>query len=374
MSPPLLLAIGLMSGTSCDGVDAALLRTDGRKIVEPGPALTLPYPLEFRAALRSVLGQPCHPALPNLAQQITDFHSEAVSALLQRAQKQPSEIGLIGFHGQTIFHDPAARFTLQIGDGRRLAATTHIDVIDDFRTEDVRAGGQGAPLVPLYHAALSAALPLPLAVLNVGGVANVTWIGGDPDEIGPEALLAFDTGPGNALIDDWIYRHTGAPHDEGGMLAAQGAVLADRLKIWLKHSYFDSRPPKSLDRNSFAAEGLEGASVADGAATLTAFTAASIAQAAQHFPHPVKAWLVTGGGRHNPVLMAALEAMLPVPVSPVESLGWDGDAMEAQAFAYLAVRASLRLPLSLPSTTGVPTPLTGGRYHRALEGGVLWQS
>jgi anhydro-N-acetylmuramic acid kinase len=240
-----------------------------------------------------------------------------------------------------------------------LANLLGLDVVADFRSADVAAGGEGAPLAPLFHAALASALPKPIAVLNIGGVANVTWIGG-PDEI-----LAFDTGPGNALIDDWVYRHTGAAADHDGALARAGTVSAADVEDFLANSYFDRLPPKSLDRDDFRGALPTGLSLEDGAATLTEMTAAAVAVATRHFPAPVGQWLVTGGGRHNPALMEALQRRLRVPVQPVEAVGWDGDALEAQAFAYLAVRSALGLPLSLPSTTGIPHPTCGGRLFKA---------
>jgi len=199
-----------------------------------------------------------------------------------------------------------------------------------------------------------------LAVLNLGGVANVTWLGTGADEV-----LAFDTGPGNALIDDWCLAHTGRAVDEGGALASQGRVDEERVQRFLVHPYFERQPPKSLDRDDFVAAMPLGLAPADGAATLTAMTAAAVADAVHFLPSPPRRWLVTGGGRHNPALMRMLQERLGAPVDPVEEAGWEGDVLEAQAFAYLAVRAVEGLPLSLPSTTGARAPVTGGRLHRA---------
>jgi anhydro-N-acetylmuramic acid kinase len=350
-----IVAVGLMSGTSLDGIDVAVVTTDGRDRAEPGPALTVPYSSALRADLRGVLGGGGPVAAVERA--LTEAHAAAVATFIATHGVAP---GLIGFHGHTILHRPAEGRTWQIGDGALLAALTGIDVVGDFRSADVAAGGEGAPLVPLFHAALAARHAKPLAILNIGGVANVTWLGAAPD-----AILAFDTGPGNAPIDDWALRHLGRPVDRDGALARSGRVDAARLASFLAHPYFDRAPPKSLDRDDFTAFGDAAISAADGAATLTAMTAAAVARAAAHFPAPVGRWLVTGGGRHNPVLMDELARRLGVPVEPVEAVGWDGDALEAQAFAYLAVRARAGLPLSLPSTTGVARPMTGGRLFRA---------
>lgn len=355
-----LLAIGLMSGTSCDGVDAALLETDGRTAIARGPWLTEPYDAAFQARLRAVLGGRGEVAA--VERELTERHAQAVRALLASAEARGARADVIGFHGQTILHEPERRRTWQIGDGELLAGLTGIDVVNDFRSADVAAGGQGAPLAPLFHAALAASLPRPLAVLNVGGVANVTWIGADGID---GDLLAFDTGPGNAMLNDWALRHTGRPVDSGGALAGSGRVDPAVLTALLDNAYFDRPAPKSLDRDAFDPAPLEKLSAPDGAATLVAFTAAAVARARAQFPRPVNRWLIAGGGRHNPAIMAALTAALGAEVAPVEAVGWDGDAVEAQAFAYLAVRSLRGLPLSLPTTTGVGRPMSGGRLNRA---------
>lgn len=348
--------VGLMSGTSVDGIDAALVRTDGERRVEPLAFVTIPYEDGFRADLRSCLGG--KGPVEAVERALTDAHADAVRRLLAEAGTEAAAVDLIGFHGQTIFHDPAQRRTWQIGDGARLARATGIAVVNDFRAADVAAGGQGAPLVPLFHRALADALPRPLAVLNIGGVANVTWIGA-----GEDAVIACDTGPGNALVDDWVLSGQGARYDSGGALAARGKADEGALAALLAHPYFDQPAPKSLDRDAFDPAPVRGLSVEDGAATLTAFTAASVARIVPHLPEAPLRWLVCGGGRHNATLMGMLADRLGVPVDPVETVGWNGDALEAEAFAYLAVRSRKGLPLSLPATTGVPRPMSGGRFH-----------
>jgi anhydro-N-acetylmuramic acid kinase len=356
MSARVHRAIGLMSGTSIDGIDVAMIETDGENHVATGPALTLPYDETLRAGIRGVLGGKGDVAAADWS--LTMALGAAVARL--RQDHHVDGIDVIGCHGHTILHRPQAGYTWQIGNGKLLAELTHTDVVCDFRSADVAAGGEGAPLAPLYHAALAADLPKPLAVLNIGGVANVTWIGNGPDD-----LLAFDTGPGNALIDDWVLRHTGKPLDADGALARVGKVDDAAVAKLLAHPYFFRTPPKSLDRNEFAALVPNHLSPADGAATLTAMTVAAVRHATEHFPTPATHWLVTGGGRHNRTLMVGLKRALGVDVEPVESAGWDGDALEAQAFAYLAVRSLAGLPLSLPATTGVAHPMTGGRLFRA---------
>ncbi|MDA1100481.1 MAG: anhydro-N-acetylmuramic acid kinase [Proteobacteria bacterium] len=351
-------AIGLMSGTSMDGIDAAILYSDGRSRVEQGPSLAMPYDDGMKARLRAILGGQGEVAA--VADMLTRAHATVVNRLLMINNITIDKINVIGFHGHTIIHQPEVRRTWQIGDGALLAALTGIAVVDDFRTADVAAGGQGAPLASLYHGALAAALPKPLAILNIGGVANVTWIGPD------DQMLAFDTGPGNAPIDDWVRQCGRGEMDRDGQLAAAGKVDHDVLAALLANAYFDLVPPKSLDRDDFALPSAPGWSVEDGAATLTAFTAQAVARAGRHLPEAPRQWLVCGGGRHNAALMTVLAEVLDGPVAPVEMVGWRGDFLEAEAFAYLAIRHLDGLPLSLPGTTGVPHPMAGGRLNRHL--------
>jgi anhydro-N-acetylmuramic acid kinase len=296
-------------------------------------------------------------AIAAVEDELTRLHAAAIAEF--RARHPQTRVELIGFHGHTILHEPENRRTWQIGDGALLARLTGCEIVADFRSADVAAGGEGAPLAPLYHAALAAKLPKPLAVLNLGGVGNVTWIG--PGDKADEDILAFDTGPGNAMLDDWVRRHTGKPADLGGALARGGQVSVPHVAGFLAAPYFARTPPKSLDRDAFAGFVPHDLGAADGAATLTEMTAAAVAAARAHFPHPAHEFLVCGGGRHNPALMAALARLLGISVRPVEAVGWDGDALEAQAFAYLAIRSLRGLPLSLPTTTGVPRPTQGGR-------------
>ncbi len=372
-------ALGMMSGTSRDGIDAALVRTDGKNQVETGPFLGRPYDDVLRGKLAAVC-QGEHSALAEVERELTLRHAALVEALLSAHAISPTEVGVIGFHGHTVAHAPAEGRTHQIGDGSLLAAKTGIDVVADFRSRDMAAGGEGAPFAPLYHAARAAELAKPLAVVNIGGVANVTWIGtgasataagaaGAADTAAGARLLAFDTGPGNALLDSWVMRHIGAPRDQDGRLAAGGEVRQRIVDRFLQAPYFERPPPKSLDRDDFDLTLLNGVSAADGAATLCAVTAAAVAQAGSHLPAAPGRWLVCGGGRHNPVIMAMLAQRLGAPVEPVEAVGWNGDALEAEAFAYLAVRALKGLPLSLPSTTGVRAPTSGGRFFPAGDFG-----
>lgn len=353
---PPLTAIGLMSGTSLDGVDAALIQTDGTRIIHHGPALTVPYTSELRTRLRHILDaapllSPSDAALLVAERDLTEVHAIAVQKLRQMAPDMP--VDLIGFHGQTILHQPGR--TWQIGNAIALSSATDTPVIHNFRTADVQAGGEGAPLAPLYHAALLHNQPRPVAILNIGGVANLTLLTSEGD------ILACDTGPGNALLDDWTFRHTGIPYDKDGQLARGGKVCEPILQHLLAYPFFSKPAPKSLDRLSFhtALQDIATLSPADGAATLVAFTAETIAHTP--LPEQPQAWFVCGGGRHNPAIMEALAQRLPHQVFLAEDLGWNGDALEAECFGFLAVRSLYGLPLSLPSTTGVPVPQKGGR-------------
>jgi len=364
----MLRTIGLMSGTSLDGVDAAWVETDGERIGRLGPAITLPYEPSLRRDLRTLLDRaaeigPDDPFLADCVTRLTTRHVEAVRAVGWQAD-------LVGFHGQTILHRPArpgsthAPFTWQVGDAARLARETGLSVAHDFRSADVAAGGQGAPLVPVVHAALAQSLPKPLAVLNLGGVGNVTWIGADGE------LIAFDTGPANGPLDDWARRATGEAYDRDGRLALSGQPDGGVLARLIAHPYLAAPPPKSLDRLDFdralKEAGAAALSPADGAATLVAFCAVCVAAAARHFPAPPVQWLVCGGGRRNPAVMRALASALTEPVRPVEVAGWNGDALEAQAFGVLAARVWHGLPLTFPGTTGAPGPLRGGRLTGPL--------
>ncbi|MBL22624.1 MAG: anhydro-N-acetylmuramic acid kinase [Rhodospirillaceae bacterium] len=357
-----MLTIGLMSGTSLDGIDAAMIESDGERIDRCIGGITIPYNAEFRARLGDCLGQSeLSSEISEVERELTDFHVAAVAQLLDSIGVSSSDVGLIGFHGHTLSHNPERRFTWQLGDGARLAKACGIDVIADFRSADVAAGGQGAPLAPAYHRALAAELEAPIVILNLGGVANVTWIGVDGE------MMAFDTGPANALLDDWMSARNGVSFDKDGACAASGTVDRAILDRWLDNSFFKRKPPKSLDRNNFDVKAIETLATEDGAATLTSFTVESIGLAIEHFPTPPERWLVTGGGRHNANLMEALGGRIGMLAEPVENVGWNGDLLEAEAFAYLAVRSAKGLPISWPGTTGVDRPLSGGKLFTQLD-------
>ncbi|KIN61267.1 Anhydro-N-acetylmuramic acid kinase [Sulfitobacter noctilucae] len=350
-------ALGAMSGTSLDGVDAAVLVTDGRGIVSFGETDYRPYTVQERATIAAGFGKWHGPEVEAAAKVVEEAHI----ALLDPMPRPE----LIGFHGQTLAHAPRMQGTLQVGDGALLAETLGCPVVWDFRSADVELGGEGAPLAPFFHHACAryARLTAPVGFLNLGGVGNLTWV--DPTKAAPEqegALLAFDTGPANAPLNDLMQSRLGLPYDDGGQLAARGDVEQGALELFLAEPYFARIPPKSLDRNDFAEMvALVGElSDADAAATLTAMCAAGVAEAMQHCPQLPSRVFVTGGGRNNPVLMQMLSVSLDCPVVPIEEIGLDGDMLEAQAFAYLAVRVARGLPTSCPGTTGVRAAVGGG--------------
>ena len=338
-----------------DGIDAALLWTDGEGVIEPRGFHSTAYSSPFRQALAECLQAPDRLA-PSLEEELTRRHADAVQELLSRFGVTAADIALVGFHGHTVLHRPAERRTWQLGDGGQLAAATGIPVVFDFRSADVAAGGHGAPLAPIFHAGIAASVERPCVFLNLGGIANVTWVGGGADE-----LIAFDTGPANMLLDQWVARHTGEAMDFGGKLALEGKADPKVLAGMMGKPFFQELPPKSLDRLDFDLADVAGLSPEDGAATLAAFTVSSVASAQRYFPSPARRWFVGGGGRHNRAIMDGLRQTLPVSVADAAEIGIDGDALEAQAFAYLAVRRARGLPISFPGTTGVPHPMAGGR-------------
>jgi anhydro-N-acetylmuramic acid kinase len=366
-----VLAIGLMSGTSQDGVDVALIETDGDVITRVGPTAYRTYSKAERALLRdataaaaAITERTARPDVIARAEaRVNEAHAEAVETFLAANAVKPGDVTVVGFHGQTLLHRPERGLTVQIGDGRALSARLGIPVVYDFRAADVAAGGEGAPLAPMYHRALVRRLDRapPVAVLNVGGVANITYIDGDQ-------LIACDTGPGNALLDDFLRLRADKLLDTDGRLARAGAVDEAVIARLLTHPFFSKPPPKSLDRNDFrdfVGNSLDGRSVEDGAATLTALTAASVARIVPLLPRAPNSFIVSGGGARNPTLMRMLaERLAPATVETADDAGWSIDALEAQAFAYLAVRSLRGEPISLPTTTGAPRPLSGGILAR----------
>ena len=366
-----ICAIGLMSGTSMDGIDLAVLVTDGEDAVQRGPSLFVPYEASFRKRIeasleeaKAITQRDQRPGdLAALEREITMRHARAVSEFRNKLSGQWARPDLVGFHGQTVLHRPDQALTVQLGDGGLLARETGLAVVHDMRANDMRHGGQGAPLVPAYHAALAHSLPaiyadgFPVAFVNIGGISNVTWV---PKTGAP---VAFDSGPGNALIDQWVSREGGLPFDENGMIASEGGVIRAVVESYLDSPFFAKAAPKSLDRNDFTLEHVAGAELADGARTLAAVSAEAILLSARQMPEPPKLWIVCGGGRKNPHIVADLRSGADAAGAAVilaEDAALDGDAMEAEAWAYLAVRAKLGMPLTFPTTTGCTAAVSGG--------------
>lgn len=371
-----ICAIGLMSGTSMDGIDLAMLRTDGVDIVERGPCLSVPYEAAFRERIakgletaKRIEARTERPGdLAALEEEITRRHAGAVKAFLGGEAQGWGKPELVGFHGQTVLHRPQQALTVQLGDGQLLADLTGLPVVFDMRAEDMRRGGQGAPLVPAYHAALARSLPrlagkFPAVFVNIGGISNITYVPREGDPV------AFDTGPGNGLIDQWVAREAGVSFDADGAIAAGGKVADEVVARYLGKPFFAEPGPKSLDRGDFTLAEAEGLELADGARTLAAVSAAAILKAVRHLPREPALWVVCGGGRKNPHIMhdlkAGAEAMGAAVIS-AEEAGLDGDATEAEAWAYLAVRSQKRLPLTFPTTTGCGKPVSGGTLVRPL--------
>ena len=364
-------AIGLMSGTSMDGIDLAVMETDGIDQVRRGPSFFVPYDAAFRRRIEAALDEARaierrdeRPGgLADLERDITLRHADAVERFRAAHPGEAGRATLIGFHGQTVLHRPERALTVQLGDGALLAETTGLPVVFDMRARDMEEGGQGAPLVPVYHAALARSLAaehaalFPIAFVNVGGISNVTWV---PREGEP---VAFDSGPGNALIDQWVSTQGGVPFDQNGMIASEGGVVRVVVDRYLASPFFARRAPKSLDRGDFTLEHAAGLELADGARTLAAVSAKAILEAAAHMPEPPRLWIVCGGGRKNPHIVADLAdgaARRDARVLLAEDVALDGDAMETEAWAYLAVRSARGLPLSFPTTTGCRGAVTGG--------------
>lgn len=369
--------LGLMSGTSMDGIDVALISTDGERLSDRGRGLSYPYPADARARVRDatkaawrIWGPSAKSHAPDpkdmvlleaVEREVTELHAQAIEDFLEAFGISRSDINLIGFHGQTVFHDASRRITRQLGSGPLLAQLARIDVVHDFRSADIAAGGQGAPLVPVYHRAVSdeVGFEKPLALVNIGGIANITWIGPDG------TIIAFDIGPGNCMLDEWMQQEAGKSFDKNGEAALRGKVDKEVLKRLASHPFYRRKPPKSLDRYDLPGLKEGELSVQDGAATLVALTAREIAASAEYLPARPRRWVIAGGGAKNPAIVQAIAEAVREPVTSADEMGWSAEHFEAEAFGFLAVRALRKLPLTFPSTTGVQRPMTGGRLARA---------
>ena len=358
-----------------DGIDVAFLETDGESRVARGPSAEYSYDAQFRQRLEAALEEAKQirqrgerpGALAALESEITERHASAIMRFMLENGIATENVDVIGFHGQTVLHRPLSGLTVQLGAGKLLAAKTGIPVVYDMRANDMAHGGQGAPLVPAYHAALAVSIDpalakrKPVCFVNIGGISNITFVrAGHPP-------MAFDTGPGNALIDQWVQRHAGVPYDDGGRIASEGGIHAEIVDAYLTERFFRQKPPKSLDRNDFDLDLADGLELSDGARTLARVSAEAIMAAASHFPEKPGLWIICGGGRKNAAIMsdlADLAAQQGAKVVSAEQCGLNGGSMEAEAWAYLAVRSIKRLPLTFPETTGVREAVSGGALAR----------
>jgi anhydro-N-acetylmuramic acid kinase len=371
-----LRAIGLMSGTSMDGIDVAALETDGETVTRTGPSLFVPYDAELRGRLdaaletaKAIVHREDRPGnLADLERELTLRNASAVRDFLASDGSAWRDADIVGYHGQTVLHRPQAGITVQLGDGALLAEGIGLPVMYDMRANDMKNGGQGAPLVPAYHAARARSLAsefakeFPVVFVNIGGISNITYVprNGDP--------IAFDTGPGNMLIDIWVAHEAGVSFDEGGAIASSGAIVRTVADAYLKKPFFDAPGPKSLDRKDFSIHLMQGQKLADGARTFATIAAEAILRGAEHLPKQPKLWVICGGGRKNPHIVGDLTLLAAkggARVVVAEEAGLDGDATEAEAWAFLAVRAMRGLPLTFPTTTGCARPVTGGVFTKA---------
>lgn len=368
-------AIGLMSGTSMDGIDVALLRSDGEQLIEFGPTYSIAYTPSERELLESALQDALsittreqRPGILGEAERrVTQSHIHAVQEFLHIEELEVESIDLLGFHGQTVLHKPSEQMTVQIGDGLKLAREVGIDTVFDLRAADIEAGGQGAPLVPVFHQALAGLLNLddPICFVNVGGISNVTYLRGH------EAPIAFDTGPGNALIDQWVQSEGGIPYDSGGAIASEGRIVPTIVERYMASSYFNKPLPKSLDRLDFPPLETKCAELSDGARSLVRVSAEAIFSCLNYVSEPPRHWIICGGGRLNKTLMEDIGELALLhggEAHSAEDVGLDGDMLEAQAFAYLAIRSVKGLPLTFPTTTGCPKPAKGGVFAACNDG------
>lgn len=359
-----LWAIGLESDTAISGVDVALIRTDGVDIFERKAEFSRPYSPTMREAITAVLGEKGQQDLNYLRQveeQVTQHHIEAVQELLDTQDLSPRQIDVIGFSGHTVLNRPAQKLSVQIGDAQMMLDAFGIPVVNRFYQTDLASGGQGSPIFPAYYEALARTLEKPLVIFSIGGISSLTYIGVNGE------LIAFDVGPGNVLIDRWMQQRLGAEMDFDGLWAAKGQIDERLLTKLMQHPAIIQNPPKALEREDFLSllTDVEGSSLADGAATLTALTSESLVQACEKFlPEKPSQYIVTGGGAYNPSMVKYLRQHLSAPVKTADEIGWNTMCLDAESFAFLAVRCLFGLPLTYPTTTGVEFPLSGGKIWK----------
>lgn len=356
-----LWAVGLESDTAISGIDVAFIKTDGVDIYERRKCFSRPYSPMMREAIHSVLGpngQKDQEYLKSVEDLLTQEHIKAVQELMDSLDISPRQIDVIGFSGHTIFNRPSEKISVQIGDDEQMFKAFGIPVVSRFYQADLLSGGQGAPIFSVYYEALARELPKPLVIFSIGGISSLTFIGENGE------LIAFDVGVGNMLLDRWMQEKLGAEMDFDGLWAAKGNVNERLLHKLMQHKSIKRQPPKALERTDFedCLQDVEGCSIADGAATLTAFTCEALIDAVQKFlPVSPTLFIVTGGGAYNPSMIKYLRQRLSGEVKTAEEIGWDSMCIDAESFAFLAVRSLHGLPFTYPTTTGVPFPLSGGK-------------
>ncbi len=380
----IITAIGLMSGTSLDGIDVALIKSDGQKIISRDTNKYYPYSPKIRNSLTKLINNKINSLLEikEIELEITKKHIAAVKDFLAKNKIDKKDVDVIGFHGQTILHHPEQKITWQIGNAQMLASNIGIDVVADFRTKDLVFGGQGAPLVPSYHLALFQDYKKPLLVLNIGGVTNVTYIKNNAAEnlIAEENLIAFDVCFGNAPLNDLVYEKTGKDFDKNGLLAKSGKVNHDFVKAILALGYFKKQPPKSLDRNQFdlVIKKFSKLIMEDILASLVFVIGQAVNNVLKFLPSKPLEIIVCGGGRKNLEIMNSIKNATQIKTTNIDDLKIDGDFVEAQAFGFLAIRNLLNLPTSYPKTTGILPEKCESRSSEKLRlsscGGVFYHA
>ncbi len=354
----IITSLGLMSGTSMDGIDIALIKSDGQKINDRGANKYYPYSPKIKNSLVKLINNKTNSLLEikEIELEITKKHIAAVKDFLTKNKIDKNNIDIIGFNGQTILHNPRKGITWQIGNAQMLASGTGIDVVADFRTKDLVFGGQGAPLVPIYHLALFADYKKPVLVLNIGGVSNITYIENNQEE----NLIAFDVCFGNAPLNDLVKKKTDKDFDKNGLLASKGKVNQDFTKAILALNYFKKQPPKSLDRNQFdeVIKKFSKLKMEDILASLVFIIGQSVTNSLKFLPKKPLEILVCGGGRKNLEIMKSIENTTQIKTTNIDNLkignnSINGDFIEAEAFGFLAIRNLLNLPISYPKTTGI---------------------
>ena len=367
------IALGLMSGTSADGIDVAILTTDGKAKIKLGPSGYYPFSKSFITKIKSIFKKKLNidkskkqKRIIKIENEFTQLNFIAINKFLKKNKINKKKIDVVGFHGQTISHNPASGYSWQIGNSQKLANLLNIKVVSNFRENDIKNGGQGAPLTPIFHYYLTKKMKKKICFINLGGISNITYFN-HRSKTSLNNMLAFDAGPCCSLIDDWISKNSNNKFDNFGLLARKGNVKKEIIHNFLKKPYFSKLPPKSLDRSFFSLSLLKKLNIEDGAATLNYLVANSVLKAFDYFPNNPNLCILSGGGRLNKFLVELISNKLKKSkILLAENYNWNGDSIEAHAFAYLSVRKLLNLPITFPKTTGIKKPLTAGQIFNFI--------